>query len=254
MAEEASIPHVMASYPVLLFLAAVLHPFFPAYGNENQDLNALSTTRKEVQSEIVNKHNELRKAVSPTASNMLKMKWSNEAAANAQKWANQCTYSHSAPDARKTNISCGENLFMSDYPPSWSEAIQVWYDEHHDFIYNVGAKTPSAVVGHYTQVVWYSSFHVGCGIALCTNQNLKYFLVCQYCPAGNYLSRINTPYDKGAPCGSCPGHCEDGLCTNGCDYEDGYSNCKDLKNALTCENPIVKNSCKATCNCENKIY
>ncbi|XP_047414653.1 cysteine-rich secretory protein 3-like [Sciurus carolinensis] len=246
--------NAMTSFPVLLFLAAVLHSAFPEYGDENQELNALLTTREEVQKEIINKHNELRKSVSPTASNMLKMEWSEHAAVNAQNWANRCYYRHSSPGDRTTNTSCGENLFMSTHPISWSKVIQTWYDENKDFIYDVGKTTPFAVVGHYTQVVWYSSFHIGCGFALCTNEMLKHFMVCQYCPAGNHLNRIYAPYDKGEPCGSCPGHCDDGLCTNGCDYEDGFANCGDLKNVLTCENTQINDSCKASCNCENKIY
>ncbi|KAM5256478.1 cysteine-rich secretory protein 3-like [Ctenodactylus gundi] len=173
----------MALFQVTLLLAAVLLLPVPANGNENEAFAALSTTLPEVQKEIVNKHNELRKSVSPGASNMLKMEWSKAAAEKAQKWANQCKQAHSQQEFRKQNTSCGENLFMSSAPMSWSTAIQEWYNEHNDFIYNVGPKTPTAVVGHYTQVVWYSSFRVGCGVAHCPNSALKYFMVCHYCPA-----------------------------------------------------------------------
>lgn len=47
---------------------------------------------------------------------------------------------------------CGENLYMSSDPTAWSNAIQNWYDESHNFVYGVGPKSSSAVVGHYTQV------------------------------------------------------------------------------------------------------
>ncbi|XP_062953751.1 cysteine-rich secretory protein 3-like [Cynocephalus volans] len=239
---------------VFLFLAAVLLPSFPAGAYEDSDFPALLTTLSQVQSEIVNKHNELRKAVSPSARNMLKMRWSSAAAANAQKWADNCKYEHSDSDFRRTSLSCGENLFMSSHPTSWSYAIQSWYDEYSDFAYGVGPKTSNAVIGHYTQVVWYSSFLVGCGMAYCPNSSLKYFYVCQYCPAGNDLTRISTPYKQGTQCASCPDHCDDGLCTNGCEYEDRYSNCKQLKTSLGCTYELVKNDCKASCKCSNKIY
>ncbi|KAM5285523.1 cysteine-rich secretory protein 3-like [Hipposideros larvatus] len=245
----------MAVFPVLLFLAPVLLPFFPANG-QDVDFKALRTTGKEAQREIVNKHNDLRRAVSPPASNMLKMNWDDEAAANAQKWANKCLHKHSEKKERKVGSrNCGENLYMSSHPVSWSHAIQSWYDEKEDFMYGVGPKYPEAVIGHYTQVTWYSSFRVGCGIAHCPNQNdLQYYYVCQYCPAGNVSDRKNTPYLKGTPCAKCPNHCVNGLCTNSCDYEDVYSNCKELKDQLGCEYPLIKNSCKASCNCSNKIY
>nr|XP_012616351.1 cysteine-rich secretory protein 3 isoform X2 [Microcebus murinus] len=245
----------MALFLVLLFLAAGLLPCFPADGSEDPKFASVLTSRKEVQREIVDKHNELRRAVSPSASNMLKMEWSSQAAANAQKWANQCKYQHSTPEFRRTNTSCGENLYMSSAITSWSSAIQSWDNEKHDFIFEVGPKTPNAVVGHHTQVVWYSSHLVGCGFAHCPNQNgLSFFFVCQYCPAGNSFSRIYAPYQQGKSCASCPNDCDDGLCTNVCKYEDKYSNCKQLKNKFGCIHQLVEDSCKAACNCVNEIY
>ncbi|XP_054424776.1 cysteine-rich secretory protein 3-like [Pteronotus mesoamericanus] len=245
----------MALFPVLLFLAPVLLPFFPANG-QDPVFDTLSITRKEVQSEIVNKHNDLRRAVSPPASNMLKMKWDSKAAANAQKWANKCLHKHSSSQDRAIGKrSCGENLFMSSNPTLWSHAIQNWFDEKDDFTYGVGPRYSDAVIGHYTQVVWYSSFLVGCGVAYCPNQKtLKYYYVCQYCPAGNIVGREHNPYLQGKPCASCPNHCDNGLCTNTCKYDDVYSNCKDLKNQYGCGRKLIKDSCKASCNCSDKIY
>lgn len=51
-----------------------------------------------------------------------------------------------------SDVDCGENLYMSTAPSSWSDAIQAWYDEVKDFKYGVGATTEGAVIGHYTQV------------------------------------------------------------------------------------------------------
>ncbi|NXL02634.1 CRVP protein, partial [Mesembrinibis cayennensis] len=174
---------------------------------------ALSTIKADQQKLIVDKHNALRRQVKPTASNMMKMKWCPPAAQNAQKWANQCTFSHSPANMRVTDVQCGENLFMSSAPFSWSDLIQVWYDEQKNFVYGTGAKPPGAVIGHYTQVVWYNSNQIGCAVAFCPNSKYKYFYVCQYCPMGNILSSIRTPYKKGKPCGDCPNACENGLCS-----------------------------------------
>ncbi|KFO84019.1 Cysteine-rich venom protein piscivorin, partial [Buceros rhinoceros silvestris] len=176
-------------------------------------VNALSTSKPDQQKLVVDKHNALRRAVKPTASNMLKMKWSPAAAMNAQKWANRCTLRHSPSNMRKTNVQCGENLFMSTAPFSWPVVVQAWYNEEKDFKYGIGAITPGAVTGHYTQVVWSNSDEVGCAVAYCPNVTYKYFYVCQYCPAGNILNSIKTPYKAGKPCGDCPNACEDGLCS-----------------------------------------
>ncbi|KAM7118896.1 cysteine-rich venom protein TEL1-like [Ciconia maguari] len=195
---------------VFLCLAAVLPP---STGKEPEGFDALSTSRAGQQKLIVDVHNTLRRGVKPSASNMLRMQWCPPAAQNAQKWANQCTLRHSPNNMRRTTVQCGENLFMASAPFSWSDVIQAWYNEEKDFEYGTGAKRPGAVIGHYTQVVWYNSYQIGCAVAFCPNSKYKYFYVCQYCPMGNILHSIRTPYKKGKPCGDCPNACENGLCT-----------------------------------------
>ncbi|EPQ05146.1 Cysteine-rich secretory protein 2 [Myotis brandtii] len=103
----------MALLSLVVFLTAVLLPSLPA---ERKDpaFSALLTTQTNIQKEIVNKHNELRKSVSPSASNMLRMEWDREATANAQKWANKCTLQHSDPEERKTTNSCEYEDLLSN--------------------------------------------------------------------------------------------------------------------------------------------
>ncbi|XP_068867893.1 cysteine-rich venom protein kaouthin-2-like isoform X3 [Aphelocoma coerulescens] len=165
---------------VVLCVTAVLPP---STGQEPEALGALSSSRAEQQKLIVDRHNALRRGVKPTASNMMKMEWCPAAAENAQNWANQCTLRHSPPNLRRTNVLCGENLFMSSAPLSWSYVLQSWYNEEKNFKYGTGAKTKGAVVGHYTQMVWHNSYKIGCGLAFCSNTTYSYFYVCQYCPA-----------------------------------------------------------------------
>ncbi|KFP75697.1 Serotriflin, partial [Apaloderma vittatum] len=174
---------------------------------------AVSASRADQQKLIVDRHNALRRGVKPTASNMMKMEWDPLASRNAQDWANQCTLNHSPANVRKTTVHCGENLFMSSAPFSWTGVIQSWYDEEKDFEYGMGAKTEGAVIGHYTQVVWYNTYKIGCGVAFCPNKEYKYFYVCHYCPSGNWISLMKTPYKAGEPCGDCPNACENGLCS-----------------------------------------
>uniref|UniRef100_A0A3Q4N6F0 Cysteine-rich venom protein-like n=1 Tax=Neolamprologus brichardi TaxID=32507 RepID=A0A3Q4N6F0_NEOBR len=201
-----------------------------------------TTTEK---NEIVNKHNTLRRNVQPTASNMLKMNWSNEAEANAQRWANTCSMKHSPATS-----GCGENLYYSSFQNTWSNAIQSWYNEVKDFSYGVGS-TNGGVVGHYTQVVWYRSNQIGCAMAYCPNSKYKYFYVCHYCPPGNY--QLTQPYKKGPSCGDCPNACENNLCTNPCPFSDKYSNCPQLKQQWGCNHPDVASWCPASCKCTNQI-
>ncbi|XP_057679557.1 cysteine-rich venom protein TEL1-like [Corythoichthys intestinalis] len=215
------------------------------------EANGSIATSSSDQNEIVNKHNTLRRNVKPTASNMLKMSWNSEAAANAQRWANTCSMNHSTSSQRIISTSgCGENLYMASNKNSWSDAIQSWYDEVNDWRYGVGSVNGKEV-GHFTQVVWYRSNQIGCAIAYCPNSDTKYFYVCQYCPPGNY--QLTHPYKSGPSCGDCPNACDNKLCTNPCLFTDKYSNCPDLKQQWGCKNPSVKSWCPATCKCDSQI-
>ncbi|XP_060128300.1 cysteine-rich venom protein pseudechetoxin-like [Zootoca vivipara] len=165
--------------------------------------------------QIVDKHNALRRGVQPSASNMLKMGWNSAAEANAKRWASNCQFGHSPSNQRVADgISCGENIFASSHATSWNDVIQDWYNEVKDFKYGVGAVRNGAVTGHYTQVVWHKSYLIGCSDAHCPQSFWKYLYVCQYCPAGNMVGSLKTPYKAGSPCGDCPGSCDNGLCTN----------------------------------------
>ncbi|KAJ6659638.1 hypothetical protein lerEdw1_018607 [Lerista edwardsae] len=84
----------------LLALAAGLHL---CVGDEQEDAlwAKLSTDLPSVQTEILDMHNDLRRKVDPPASNMVKMRWSDEAAKNSKAWADQCNYNHSPQSQRK---------------------------------------------------------------------------------------------------------------------------------------------------------
>ncbi|CAF91962.1 unnamed protein product, partial [Tetraodon nigroviridis] len=203
------------------------------------------------QNEIVDKHNALRRGVQPSASNMLKMSWNKEAAANAQAWVSKCTGGHSKPEDREISTSgCGENWAGSTAKVSWSTIIQDWYSEVNDWRYGVGSTNGNAV-GHFTQVVWYNSIYVGCGIARCPNHQYEYQYICQYCPPGNY--QFARPYASGQTCGDCPNNCDNKLCTNPCKYTNQYSNCASLKSQWGCSNSDVSSWCPASCKCTTEI-
>ncbi|XP_051853083.1 cysteine-rich secretory protein 2-like isoform X2 [Antechinus flavipes] len=241
----------MTLLPGLLSLASILLLF--CGDAKTIDFESLSTEDEKNQQEIVDKHNGLRAQASPPASNMLKMEWLQEAQKTAQIWAETCSFKHSDQKDRTIESVCGENLYMSTAPTTWSGAIQSWYDEVLHFKFEKGS-TSGEAVGHYTQVMWYNSYQVGCGVAKCPNSYFKYFFVCHYCPAGNVLPKQNSPYEIGTPCSKCPDSCSNNLCNNPCKYSNDYGNCDDLKKQVTCQHPIVHKHCKASCQCTNKIY
>nr|XP_056712688.1 cysteine-rich venom protein latisemin-like [Euleptes europaea] len=233
---------------LMISLAAVLQP-----SAGQGPIASLSTDRADQQKEITNKHNALRRSVKPSASNMLRMEWSPAAAENAKRWAQQCNQNHSPSDKRTVNgIGCGENLYMSTAPNSWSKAIDAWFSEVKDFRYGQGSVT-GAQTGHYTQLTWYRSYLLGCAVAHCPRSRFAYYFVCHYCPAGNIIGSINKPYKSGRPCADCPNACDNGLCTNPCKHDDKYSNCADLKRSPGCNNAQVKEWCPASCQCTTEI-
>ena len=117
--------------------------------------------------------------------------YSSELAASAQSWAehlrndNNCNMRHSGG-----NI--GENIFKqgawsdgSLYQTQSREVVDAWAAEKPNYDYSSNDCAAGKVCGHYTQVVWKNSTKVGCGTALCGNNNQIW--VCQYQPAGNWF-------------------------------------------------------------------
>uniref|UniRef100_A0A3B3BA68 ShKT domain-containing protein n=1 Tax=Oryzias melastigma TaxID=30732 RepID=A0A3B3BA68_ORYME len=201
-----------------------------------------------VQSVIVDVHNAFRRAVEPAAADMLMM------VGFFQRY------------------ELGENLFYSTSPNSWTSVINAWYKEVSHFTFP-NASTNGKPIGHYTQVVWNSSYKVGCGVTLCSNN--IYLYGCHYyrtlfhiCSLQNrpqhFMSTFSDtssygnfkrwpPYKVGTPCASCPNNCVDKLCTNPCPYINQYLNCPALKALTGCQNVHIAAWCPASCKCSTEI-
>jgi hypothetical protein len=97
----------------------------------------------------------------------------------------------------------GENLYAvttaGGPAPSTpgADAVESWAEEAADYNYGPNTCDPGKVCGHYTQVVWADTTHVGCGYAVCSSATSPfdppydvytwYFVVCQYDPPGNWI-------------------------------------------------------------------
>ncbi|KAL7394476.1 hypothetical protein ABVT39_026587 [Epinephelus coioides] len=106
------------------------------------------------------------------------LSYSEEVAASAQAWVDKCILAHGPVRSRLYNgYQLGENLFYSSKPYPWTAVINSWHNEVAHYQYPNGS-TNGKPIGHYTQVVWNSSYRVGCGVKLCP-KNI-YFYGCHY--------------------------------------------------------------------------
>ncbi|HYE45292.1 MAG TPA: CAP domain-containing protein, partial [Caulobacter sp.] len=83
----------------------------------------------------------------------------------------------------------GENLWMGTKGWfSYERMLESWTNEKFDYRHGVFPDvSPSGrAVGHYTQVVWRTTTHVGCGLAASARNE---YLVCRYSPPGNWIGQ-----------------------------------------------------------------
>ncbi|KAJ6659639.1 hypothetical protein lerEdw1_018608 [Lerista edwardsae] len=178
------------------------------YCPRGQGVNLSEDAKKE----IINTINNYRRQVKPTARNMLKAIWDQKASESAKKWAMTCKESASDVSVNRVvdGVYCGESISRSNFARSWSEVLAYWYKSGVNFTYGVEMKKPPF---GYTQLIWDKSYRIGCAFTYCPKTTYTLFYICHYCPTGNLMNQITTPYKKGPPCGDCPNHCEDKLCS-----------------------------------------
>jgi uncharacterized protein YkwD len=115
--------------------------------------------------------------------------WSHSLAADAQKWADHMartrTFEHAPQSAH------GENLWMGTRGRyAFEEMVGSWIDEKSMYkpgLFPNNTRTGQwQDVGHYTQLIWGNTTHVGCAIA---SDGTDDYLVCRYGPPGNWIGQ-----------------------------------------------------------------
>ncbi|XP_047739148.1 uncharacterized protein LOC108672202 [Hyalella azteca] len=173
----------------------------------------------------------------PPAANMMQLVWDDELAALAQRHADQCSSQHDCNHCRALDrFAVGQNLHQSDSTgggkeADWTKVITSWYEEVRDFDNTfIDPFTFTHSTGHYTQMVWATTTHVGCGYRYFQDGSRhKKLYTCNYGPAGNIIA--NPMYTIARACSKCPrgSRCSavySGLCSvaandgKGIKYED----------------------------------
>ena len=78
----------------------------------------------------------------------------------------------------------GENIYASSGQASGLDAVDVWAEEKANYDPASGNCT-GGVCGHYTQVVWRTTTHVGCALYDCPGLRYSGTVLCNYGPGGN---------------------------------------------------------------------
>jgi len=113
------------------------------------------------------------------------LSWSNKLANTAQLWAD-----HLLKTGRfyhRPHPGYGENLFeitgtVTSATPD--EVVAGWSAEALDYDYS--SNQCHSACGHYTQIVWRSTYEVGCAVARTTGREVW---VCEYNPPGNIVGQ-----------------------------------------------------------------
>lgn len=129
---------------------------------------------------LLDRHNFWRKDVG-----LGKIQYSDAMADVAYQWAKQlkrqgCAFKHSQGDY-------GENLFKGTIGYyTIGDAVDAWGEEKEDYNYARNKCKRGKMCGHYTQIVWKTTTHVGCAKVECGGDVIW---VCNYDPPGNWVGQ-----------------------------------------------------------------
>ncbi|XP_073756738.1 GLIPR1-like protein 2 isoform X2 [Callorhinus ursinus] len=170
--------------------------------------------------EYVNVHNELRGNVLPRGSNLRFMTWDVALSRTARAWGKKCVFEHNN-HLEELNMAhpkfngIGENIWVGpENEFTASIAIRSWYEERKK--YRFENDSCSSDCSNYKQLVWDTSYKVGCAVTSCTRVGrIRYaaIFICNYAPGGSLSRR---PYKPGITCARCSKYdrCTDFLCSN----------------------------------------
>ncbi len=114
------------------------------------------------------------------------LRWSGPLGISAQRWADTlrdrgCALRHSGVSGVGENLAWAGGQLLSP-----ARVVAMWVAERRSFDAANNTCAPGQVCGHYTQVVWRGTTHVGCAKASCDRSEVW---VCQYAPAGNIVGQ-----------------------------------------------------------------
>lgn len=138
-------------------------------------------------------HNQVRAAVA-TATPLPPLQWDPALASYAAAWVAMCQDTQAPTglvdhDPNRTNVAgysyIGENIYASSGAATAQDAVTNWAAEGTSYDYASNTCAGGAICGHYTQIVWRATTHVGCALHNCAGLQFPSTIVCDYGPGGN---------------------------------------------------------------------
>lgn len=169
---------------ILFLLLAILWINFIIIAQTVPSITGSKVTQMEAQTAL-DFHNKVRADVGTSP-----LQWSAELAKYAQAWADHlaeegCDMQHRPYDGEWAQ-KYGENIFWGSASNfTVLNASESWYDEIKDYKHGVLNESNWYNTGHYTQMVWKNTTHVGIGISRCKDGGI--IIVANYNPPGNYM-------------------------------------------------------------------
>jgi len=144
-----------------------------------------------IEQRLLDMHNYARKEVGVPP-----LKWDTTLSTYAQNWADHLAaiepIMYHSPLKHPDGRHVGENIFWSNDKNVHTlfDAFRAWYAEKEHYTHGptTGIKK-TYKTGHYTQIVWRNTTHVGMGVAY---SKTGIVVVCSYYPQGNVITQF--PY------------------------------------------------------------
>lgn len=149
-------------------------------------VQAQASSQDSLVDDILATHNQYRAEVGVPP-----LTWSDELANHAQEWADHLASQGGQVLEHSHGHDEGENLWIGTSGHfSYADMVNMWGTERQFFVDGTFPDVSSTGswfdVGHYTQIIWRDTTHVGCATASAGGNDI---LVCRYNPVGNYIGR-----------------------------------------------------------------
>ena len=154
--------------------------------------------------QMLDAHNTVRAAVDPPAQSMPALTWDPLLAEVAQRWTDQCTFSHNAnrttdyANLGGSGTSARTCIWTPRHRSSPQTTVDAWAAEAANWVYVPFGQgdCSGATCGHYTQLIWAGTLRVGCGRTSCpAGPGVPFagtIVTCDYAPGGNFAGQY--PY------------------------------------------------------------